>query len=213
MMKNCRILFWNVDTQKDFIEPDGKLYVAGAESIRETLSLLTKLAKRKHIQVVNTADYHFINSAEISKNPDMVHTFPEHCMAGATGAEFINETDPDEPLIFDWDREYPMVEGMYDLKQQKNILIRKDDFDVFKGNRYSKSILEILAPEKVVVYGVTTNVCVHFAVAGLVSKSRSVYVVEDAIKELPNIPLPYKIWERWNVHLIKFEDINTIIKN
>jgi nicotinamidase/pyrazinamidase len=212
-MKSRKILFWNVDTQKDFIEPDGKLYVAGAESIRENLSFLTKLAKRKHIQVVSTADYHFINSAEIDKNPDMVHTFPEHCMAGTTGAEFIKETDPDEPLIFNWDQDYPMMKEMYDLHKHRNIVIRKDDFDVFKGNRYSKTILELLNPEKIVVYGVTTNVCVHFAVAGLVSKSRLVYVVEDAIKELPNIPLPFKAWENWNVRLIASKDIKSIINN
>jgi nicotinamidase/pyrazinamidase len=210
-MSRIKILFWNVDTQKDFIEKDGKLYVPGSELIRENLCFVTKLARKKNIQVINTADYHYINSAEIDKAPDMVHTFPEHCMAGTEGAEFIKETNPEEPLIFDWDQEYPVVGGLFDLKKHRNIVIRKDNFDVFKGNPYTRKILELLNPERVIVYGVTTNVCVNYAVAGLISKSRAVYVVKDAIKELPNIPLPFKTWEDWNVQLIGTGQLGEVI--
>lgn len=206
-MGHSKIIFWNVDTQKDFIEPDGKLYVPGAELIREKLCLITKFAAKNKIQVINTADYHHINSAEIDKNPDWVNTFPEHCMAGTSGAEFIKETDPKEPVIFDWDKDYLIPDDLHDLKKYHNIILRKDDFDVFKGNRYTKKILKILNPEKVFVYGVTTNICVYYVVAGLVSKSREVYVIKDAIKELPGIPLPFEKWEKWNVSMIEFKDV------
>ncbi|NQU88116.1 MAG: cysteine hydrolase, partial [Mariniphaga sp.] len=52
-MDTDKILFWNVDTQKDFIDPDGKLYVPGAELIKGNLNVLTELAIKNKIRVVN----------------------------------------------------------------------------------------------------------------------------------------------------------------
>jgi nicotinamidase/pyrazinamidase len=42
-------LFWNVDTQFDFVSPQGKLYVPGAELLKTNWSKLTQLAKSKSI--------------------------------------------------------------------------------------------------------------------------------------------------------------------
>ena len=35
------VIFWDVDTQHDFMDPDGKLYVQGAELIKPKLEQLT----------------------------------------------------------------------------------------------------------------------------------------------------------------------------
>ena len=35
------VIFWDVDTQHDFMDPDGKLYVKGAELIMPKLAQLT----------------------------------------------------------------------------------------------------------------------------------------------------------------------------
>jgi nicotinamidase/pyrazinamidase len=202
------LLFWNVDTQVDFIEPDGKLYAPGAEKIKPILKKLTETAKGNEIQVVNTADFHYPDSAELSDDPDFVKTFPEHCMANTPGAEYVKETQPENPLIFDWDKEYLTLN---EVKTRRNIVIRKDAFDVFAGSPHADKIVELIAPEKVVVYGVTTNVCVNDAVIGLSNRVKEVYVVEDAIKELPNIPLPFENWKKREVKMIKFEDIKDLI--
>jgi nicotinamidase/pyrazinamidase len=196
------ILFWNVDTQKDFMNPDGKLYASGAEEIKDNLRIITRLARKKRIRVINTADYHYINSPELDKNPDFKHTFPEHCMAGSEGAEHIKETKPNNPLIFDWDKEYLIYEGMPDLKEHKDFVIRKDAFDAFSGNPYTEAILSLLNPETVFVYGVYTNVCVDYAVVGLAKRVANVYVIRDAIKELPGIEPPYDKWDKLNVKRI-----------
>jgi len=212
-MDHSKVLFWNVDTQKDFIEPDGKLYVPGAETLKDKLKLITRLAGKYHIRVVNTADYHYINSPELDKSPDMVNTFPEHCMAGTEGAEFIKETNPYNPTIFDWDQIYQLPEELSDNKKYRNLVIRKDAFDVFKGSPHTEKILELLKPEAVFVYGVTTNICVDFAVKGLSKRVNKVYVIKDAIKELPGIPLPFGSWAEMNVDLIGYEElVNMIIK-
>ncbi len=193
-MSNSSVLFWNVDTQEDFIDSGGKLYVMGAEIIRPNLKYLTDLAKERSIRVINTCDYHFVNAEEISENPDYITKFPPHCMAGTSGANFIRETDPEMPVIVDWDVDLAIHLEIDDPQQFRNIVLRKNAFDVFAGNPYTEKILEILKPERVFVYGVTTNICVDNAVMGLTDRGIKVCVIKDAIKELPNLPLPFESW-------------------
>ncbi|WP_346863070.1 cysteine hydrolase family protein [uncultured Draconibacterium sp.] len=207
-MSDTPVLFWNVDTQFDFVEPAGKLYVPGAEKLKTTWNVLTKLAAKKNYRVINTADFHYTNSAELSDAPDFISTFPEHCMANTKGAEYVEETEPADPVTFDWDKVYLTLD---EVKTKRNIVIRKDAFDVFAGNPHTESIVEILAPKVVVVYGVTTNVCVNDAVLGLAKRIEKVYVVEDAIKELPNIPLPFENWKKLGVEMIKFKELQNML--
>ncbi|WP_321372153.1 isochorismatase family cysteine hydrolase [uncultured Draconibacterium sp.] len=202
-MENKQIIFWNVDTQVDFVEPDGKLYVSGAEKLKPIWEQLTDLAKEKGISVVNTADFHYPESAELSDKPDFVNTFPQHCMANTPGAEYVAETQPENPVVFNWDNDYDTFDS---VREERNTIIRKDAFDVFVGNPYTDNILKILSPKIVVVYGVTTNVCVNDAVVGLSKRMKRVIVLEDAIKELPNIPLPFDDWEKLGIEMMTFED-------
>lgn len=206
------ILFWNVDTQIDFMKANGKLYVQNAEVIEPTLIQLTNFAKKHNIRVVNTCDYHNKNSQEISDNPDFIKTFPPHCMKDTEGQKFVEATMPDSPIIFDWDKEYTINKTTLNLEKERNIVIRKDLFDVFAGNPNTDKIVATLAPKKVFVYGVATNVCVDFAVVGLADRGYKVYVIEDAIKELPNIPPPFGRWEIKGVEFIKANKIINYIK-
>lgn len=203
-MENEKLIFWNVDTQIDFVEPQGKLYVEGAEKIKSLWQKITTFAKQKNIRVVNTADYHYPESAELADEPDFVNTFPQHCMANTLGAEYVAETQPENAVEFDWDKDYDAFDA---VESVRNIVIRKDAFDVFAGNPYTDNILQMFSPETVVVYGVTTNVCVNDAVVGLSKRVKRVIVLQDAIKELPNIPLPFDEWEKLGVEMIAFEDL------
>ena len=206
-MSKQNSLFWNVDTQEDFIDQAGNLYVQGAEKIRPVLKQITDFAKQKEIRVVNTCDYHHINSSELSSHPDFKESFPPHCLGGSSGAEFISETTPDRPLIIDWDAEMAIFAEFDRPEQFRNIIIRKDAFDVFAGNPHTDKVVQILHPERVFVYGVTTNVCVDKAVMGLVDRGIKVYVFSDAIKELPDLPLPYERWKSAGVELIPFQSV------
>jgi len=210
-MDKHQILFWNVDTQEDFIDQAGKLYVEGAETIRPVLKQITGFARGKGIRVVNTCDYHGVNSNELSAHPDYKETFPLHCLGGSAGAEFISETAPDHPLVIDWDADLAIFAEFDRPEQFRNIVIRKDAFDVFAGNPHTEKVVQILNPERAFVYGVTTNVCVDKAVMGLVEHGIKVYVISDAIKELPGLPLPYEKWKSAGVEMIPFHLVEEII--
>jgi len=202
-----KIVFWNVDTQKDFMEPDGALHVPKAEEIRGALSQLTKLAKEKHITTVSTADWHVDDSKELSIEPDMTETFPEHCMMDTPGAEFIDETKPENPVIVNWDDDEVDWEK---LILSREIVIRKDLFDVFAGNVWTDEILKRLDPDLVVVYGVATNYCVDLAVNGLHERVKQVLVVKDAIKHLPSEGEPLKTIERWQEMGVLVKDLGEV---
>ena len=62
------------------------------------------------------------------------------------------------------DKEYSSEEIREMVNSQRNIVIRKDFFDVFYNNPNAENVVNALAPKKIFVYGVTTNVCVNFAV-------------------------------------------------
>jgi nicotinamidase/pyrazinamidase len=190
MKMNKELIFWNVDTQYDFMRNDsdykGKLPIEGAKGIEPNLKKFTDFADFKNLRVVNTADWHDKNSKELSENPDYRTTFPEHAMKYTRGALFVPAVEPKNPYVVDWsakdiDRQ--------EVENSRNIVIYKDAFDVFTGNKYTNEVLDMLNPDKVVVYGVATNVCVDFAVQGLLDRGKKVYVPVDAIKELPGKPL------------------------
>lgn len=185
-----RTIFWNVDTQYDFMRNDesfkGALHVPGAREIESNLEKITRYAEKNNIIVVNTADWHNENSAEFSSNPDYKTTFPPHCIEHTKGAGYIPATDPNNSYIIDWKLPDIIPEKVLG---HRNITLYKDAFDIFKGSPHTEKILEILKPGKVIVYGVATNACVDQAVRGLLKKNYEVYVVLDAIKELPGVNL------------------------
>lgn len=181
-----KTIFWNVDTQNDFMEADGALYVPGAEKIIPVLESVTRYAARNGMKVVNTADLHYKNSKEISDTPDFKTTFPAHCLRGTAGAEFIPVTKPKDPYVIDWE-DASVDEGR--VIRERNIVLYKDAFDIFAGSPHADRVVKCIAPDRAVVYGVATNVCVNYAVLGLLERGVDVYVLTDAIKELPTLPL------------------------
>ena len=209
-----KTIFWNVDTQYDFMRNDnsfrGALSVEGARVIEPNLEKLTKIAEKYNIQVINTADWHNQDSKEISDKPDFKKTYPAHCMQNTKGAEYIPSTAPHDPLVISWedagfDREA--------AKGARNIVLYKDKFDVFEGNPHTLNVLQAIAPDRVFLYGVATNVCVDQAVLGLAERVKEVYVVRDAIKELPKEiaekPLE-AVLKGWNELDIRFVDTGEV---
>src|SRR3989344_7045247 len=208
-IKMTKIIFWNVDTQYDFMKPEGRLAISGATNIERNLEYLTRIAAERKIKVVNTADYHNVDSRELSTTPNYTTTFPPHCLAGTKGVEFIDATKPVNPYVIDWkDQSFDPSK----LEQHRNIVIYKDEFDAFHptGAPHTEKVLSQLNPQKAIVYGVATNVCVDFAVRGLLKRGVEVYVPLDAIKELPGLPLEevLKSWRMKGAILIRTNEIS-----
>lgn len=81
-----------VDVQNDFCE-GGSLAVAGGTAVAESISALLA-GGHGYSHVVATKDFHVDPGAHFSDNPDFVDSWPPHCVAGSTGAEFAPGLDP-----------------------------------------------------------------------------------------------------------------------
>ncbi|MFB6355918.1 MAG: cysteine hydrolase family protein [bacterium] len=176
-------LFWDVDTQHDFIDEDGALYVDGAETIRGNLDRITKYARKNDRTIMGSVDYHHEDDEELSDNPDFEDTFPPHCLAGNEGQEKIEETSPANPLWIDYEPrdEESLLEEIH--SHEGEVFFRKKRFDVF-SNPNVKPVLDAIDPFQIAVYGVTLDVCVTFAVEGLLDMDQQITVISDATRAL-----------------------------
>ena len=82
-----------VDVQNDFCE-GGSLAVAGGTHLAGAINhYLTGSTDYRH--VVATQDFHIDPGGHFSDHPDYISSWPPHCRAGSTGAEFHPDLDAD----------------------------------------------------------------------------------------------------------------------
>jgi nicotinamidase/pyrazinamidase len=111
-MKN-KTVFLDIDTQYDFMNPNGALYVSGAKGLIPNLKRLFRFAQNNNIPVISSLDTHRRDDPEFKQ-------FPPHCIKGTRGYKKIKQT----------------------LKKgAKQIFIIKHTFDVFSNLRI-KTILK-----------------------------------------------------------------------
>src|ERR671925_2161026 len=91
-------ILWDVDTQVDFMLPEGKLYVPGAEATAPAMRRLVEAARAAGIPHVASADDHELTDEEISDEPDFRRTWPPHCLRGTRGARKVPETEQEDPV-------------------------------------------------------------------------------------------------------------------
>src|SRR6266487_3992971 len=166
-----RVIFWDVDTQYDFMHADGKLHVPDAERIIGNLKRLSDYAHGHGIRVIASADDHVKGHAEISDTPDWKTTFPPHCLRGTPGQKKIPETALRDPLVIEPARTDPKLLAERVRAHRGDILFDKHVFDV-------------LAPDDIVLYGVAPDVCDKAAIEGLLERRphTRLFVVTDAVK-------------------------------
>ena len=175
-------VFWDVDTQADFMLPDGKLYVPGAETIADNLGRLTDFAHASGIRIVASSDNHDSDDAELSDAPDFKDTFPGHCLRGTPGQARIPQTALSNPLLIEPEDAASALPALLE-NHAGDILFHKHWFDVFT-NPHVSPVVEGLGITDVVLYGVALDVCVACAVEGLLARhpALALTVVEDAVR-------------------------------
>jgi nicotinamidase/pyrazinamidase len=177
-----RRILWVVDTQVDFMRPDGKLYVPGAEETAPAMARLVAAARAAGVVHVASADDHELTDPEISDEPDWRNTYPPHCLRGTRGAAKIPETEQADPLPLSLVPFPPaLVPGL--VAGRRELLLLKKNFNVFT-NPNTDALLDALDPEEIVVFGVATDVCDDAAILGFLARGRRVVFVEDAARGL-----------------------------
>ena len=165
-----KTVFFDVDTQLDFMLPAGALYVPGAETIIARVAQLNRFAAAQGWPLVSTADAHRENDEEF-------HRWPSHCVAGTVGQQKPASTLIDNRMTIppsDWAER---IDGISQL------ILEKRHNDCFTNPNLEALLLAFNA-ERYVVYGVVTEICVKHAAYGLLERGMKVELVEDAVRSL-----------------------------
>jgi nicotinamidase/pyrazinamidase len=173
-MPLSRTIFWEVDTQADFMLSGGKLYVAGAEKIIPNIKRLVDVARQGNVLLVSDACRH-------SKDDPEFQTFPPHCIRGTPGARIIPEGLAQTFYTIANDEKCKLPKNLLSYQQ---LILEKQTLDVF-DNPHASSIVDRLGKEvEYVIFGVVTEYCVRLAAKGLLARGRKVSIVKDAIETL-----------------------------
>jgi nicotinamidase/pyrazinamidase len=173
-MLSRNLVFWEVDTQADFMLPGGKLYVPGAERLLPNIRKLTDAARQGRVFLVSHGCYH-------AKDDPEFKTFPPHCVKGTSGADFVPEALTERMITVPND---PTAALPQDLSRYQQIHLEKQTLNIFES-RHAGTLVERLGRDtEFVVFGVVTEYCVGFAAKGLLERGRRVSVVQDAIETL-----------------------------
>src|SRR5881409_3125400 len=206
----ARVIFWDVDTQYDFMKADGKLYVPDAEHVIANLRRLSDFAHGHGIRVIASADDHVMGHPEISEHPDWQSTFPPHCLRGTPGQKKIPETALRDPLVIEPDLQDSKTLAGRVRAHGGDILFHKHRFDVF-SNPNVLPVLDVLDPHDVVLYGVALDVCDKYAIEGLLQHrpQTRIFAVVDAMKPIDRDVAAQllKEWGEEGVRLVKTSEV------
>ncbi|HTU35980.1 MAG TPA: cysteine hydrolase [Candidatus Acidoferrum sp.] len=173
-MISRNVIFWEVDTQADFMLPGGKLYVPGAEKIIPNLKRLVDAARARRVLLVSDACQHTPDDPEFK-------TFPPHCVRGTPGAQIVPEALADTCLTVPNERGFKLPANLFDYQQ---VVIEKQTLDVFDNPATDEIVRRLTKDAHYFVFGVVTEYCVRLAARGLVERRRKVSLVQDAIETL-----------------------------
>jgi nicotinamidase/pyrazinamidase len=167
-------VFWEVDVQRDFVLPGGKLYVPGAEKLLHNIRRLTDAARQGKVFLVSHGDFHAPNDPEFK-------VFPPHCVKGTAGCELVPEAITDNLARIPNEPDAKLPE---DLSKYQQVLLEKQTLSIFESRHADALVNKLGNKPEFVVFGVVTEYCVSFAVKGLLERGRRVAVVTDAIETL-----------------------------
>lgn len=173
-MLSRNVVFWEVDTQADFMLPGGKLYVPGAERLLPNIRRLTNAARQGRVFLVSHGCYH-------TKDDPEFKTFPPHCVKGTSGSAYVPEALTDKVVTVPNE---PTAVLPRDLSPYQQVLLEKQTLDIFESRHAAELVKRLGDDAEFVVFGVVTEYCVRFAAKGLLERGRRVSVVQDAIETL-----------------------------
>ena len=170
-MKN-KTVFVDIDTQFDFMNPNGALYVPDAEDIIDNIKRLFDYAKEHKIKILSSTDAHQVDDPEFK-------LFPPHCIKDTPGNQKIEASTCKDNIIIE-NIEQDITESMLDHEQ---LIVESQTFDIFESIN-TDEIVKKLDAHNYVVFGVAADYCVKEAVLGLLKYGYNVSLVTDATKAI-----------------------------
>lgn len=192
----------DVDTQHDFCDPTGALFVAGSDRLVPVFQALVARAAERGAPIVASVDSHAFDAWEFAGAPEAGPNgerpgFPAHCVKGTAGwLKVPGTTAPRARFIPNVAVDATTLEALITRHAPQQLLLEKEVYSLF-ANPNAEAVLARLAgtdaaaeATRFVVFGVATDYCVRAAALGLVEwlgrrgvsgGAGDVWLVEDAI--------------------------------
>jgi len=140
-----------VDMLNDFVRPNGALPVPGAENLIPNQQRILEKAREEGLFVVYVADHHMPDDEEFD-------VWGAHAVEGTEGAQVIDEI----------------------ASKGNEKVIPKRRYSGFFGTDLDLTLREHDI-EKVIIFGVLTDICVNYTSAGATARGYDAVVVSDAV--------------------------------
>ncbi|TVV76229.1 cysteine hydrolase family protein [Sphingomonas solaris] len=161
-----------VDAQRDFMLPEGALYVAGAEDLVAPMNImLASLDPDETAGVLLTFDTHepdrYARSAEARQ-------FAPHCVRGSAGWQTVLDVAAVDPAI----ALHTLEKGVFAMWEEADVTIRdaRDPAAAAVPRDRFFDRLRAQGVDEIVVVGVAADFCVRWAVEGLIDRGFRVVV-------------------------------------
>jgi len=168
-------VFVDSDTQFDFIDPAGRLYVPGADEIHEAIGRLIRYAREMRIPVLSPVDEHPEDDPEFEQ-------FGPHCVRGTAGQEKLGFTRLEPSLTLREEDELPDRPSRL-VAEYAQLIFPKRVFSVFSSPSFEK-VIDGLDVGEYVVFGVALDYCVREVSLGLLARGQRVTIVRDAVRSI-----------------------------
>jgi nicotinamidase/pyrazinamidase len=168
------MIFFDIDTQHDFMDAEGALAVPDADAIKPNLERLLRAAKEHGVSTISSRCAHDPGDAEFA-------IFPPHCLEGTLGAERLFDGLPGLPRLEIAVDASPDATAR--IEPGRHYVVKKKAYDLFSNAWLEELRAGGQFKERVcVVFGVATDYCVRAAALGLAQSGARVWLVEDAIR-------------------------------
>ncbi|MGE5323873.1 MAG: nicotinate phosphoribosyltransferase [Actinomycetota bacterium] len=184
-LRSTTTVFWEVDVQRDFMFPEGRLYVPGAEKIIANVNQLVDACRQGEVFLISETDAHSPSDAEMQR-------WPLHCLKGSPGAEIIPEGRALNWLVIPNQAGFALPD---DLEKYQQVVLEKNTLNVF-DNPNTEIVLRRLdetrrrpfvADVEFVIFGIATDYCVRCTAEGLLARGRRIALVKDAIEAIDRV--------------------------
>jgi nicotinamidase/pyrazinamidase len=181
-----------VDVQNDFCE-GGSLAVKGGAEVAGAISEYVDAHHGQFDYIVATQDWHIEPGGHFAENPDLIDTWPPHCVAGTRGAELHPDLDTEYIQAYfqkgQFTAAYSGFEGILAPEDAVPTGDRKpgamplpDDAGAFAADEDAIGLDDWLQShdvEDVVIVGIATDYCVMATSLDAVQAGYSVTVIRE----------------------------------
>lgn len=200
-----KYLFIEVDTQNDFVKPDGALYVPGSEELipkwqRLRDCFVKELRKDQKCEDCKVKGYYLTFDSHTPDDYEFKkYGFAPHCVNGTLGYQSWS-FGANKDLLF-----WPSAQRF-----------RKNTFDIWTNHSFTDSIYwELREPTTTIIFGVATDYCVADCVDGFLLRypEQELVLVTDAVKGIneENVEKKMKEWKEKGVRMVTVDDVENIL--